>query len=104
MKRANDNLSDFGGPWLLGNFSLADVTMMACFHRLEDAHLDAILEDGRLPNLGNYWHRLKARPSYREGILDWHDEAWWCQAIRDVYGDAPSPMLDPIRERLGELI
>ena len=103
LKRANENLTQFGGPWLLGDFSLADVTMMACFHRLEDVHLVQILHDQRLPELGDYWERLQGRRSYEEGIVAWHDNEYWRKAIEDIYGQRQSPILEQVREHLRSL-
>ena len=92
LAKADDNLAEFGGPWLLGDFSLADITMMACFHRLEDAGLDGLLADGSVSRLGAYWNRLRSRPSYSAGITDWHDDGWR-SAIDDIRGAESSPLL-----------
>lgn len=102
LARAEDNLAEFGGPWLLGDFSLADVTMMACFHRLEDAGLDGLLRDSSVPRLGAYWDGLRARPSYSAGITDWHDDGWR-SAIEDIRGAEPSPLLAGARRCLREI-
>ena len=99
LLRANANLAEFGGPWLLGDFSLADITMTAAFHRLQDVRLDALLQDKAVPRLADYWQRLQQRPSYAEGVLSWHDPGWR-SAIDEVFGDAPSPLLERARERL----
>ena len=99
LATADDNLAEFGGPWLLGAFSLADITMMACFHRMEDVGLDDLLRDGSVPHLGEYWERLCARPSYSEGITDWHDTGWR-SAIEEIRGAGPSPLLADARRCL----
>ena len=98
-RTANGNLAEFGGPWLLGDFSLADITMMACFHRLQDLGLEAALHDEALPHLGSYWERLQARPSHSQGVTRRHD-ADWCRAIEEIWGTAPSPLLGDVRRRL----
>ncbi len=102
LARADDNLAEFGGPWLLGDFSLADITMMACFHRLEDVGLDGLLRDESVPRLGGYWDRLRARPSYSAGITDWHDDGWR-SAIEEIRGAQPSPLLGDARRCLREI-
>ena len=99
LATANGNLAEFGGPWLLGEFSLADITMMACFHRLQDVGLEAALHDEAVPHLGGYWERLQARHSYAEGVTKWQD-AGWRSAIEEIWGGAPSPLLSDIRRRL----
>jgi len=62
-----------GGPWLLGNqFTLADVSWLAIFERLEQADLLHVLVDReRLPQCAAYWNRLRARPSYRAAISEY---------------------------------
>ena len=102
LSSAEDNLAEFGGPWLLGDFSLADITMMACFHRLQDVGLDVVLHEPSVSRLGDYWDRLRALPSYATGITDWHD-AGWRSAAEEVRGAGPPPLLDAARQRLGEL-
>ncbi len=65
-------LEKSGGPWILGEtFSLADVSWLVIFQRL--AQVDAVhvfLGEGRRPACTVYWHRLQARPSFREAILE----------------------------------
>lgn len=99
----NGLLERFGGPWLLGDFSLPDVTMMACFHRLEDVHLDAILGHEAIPLIGDYWQRLQARPAYQTAITGMHDEINFRTAIVELFGDQPSPRLDEARAIVAEL-
>ena len=101
--RLDRQLEKSGGPWLLGEFTLPDITMMACFHRLEDVRLDDILDDGTVPRLSEYWERLQERPSYREAITDMHDEDNFRTAIAEVFGDGKSPHLDQARQTLKQL-
>ena len=90
----NGLLDRFGGPWLLGDFFLPDITMMACFHRLEDVNLDVLLHHETVPFVSAYWDRLQARVSYQEAVVNWHDEENWRPALREVYGDRSSPLYD----------
>ncbi|MEM7280651.1 MAG: glutathione S-transferase family protein [Pseudomonadota bacterium] len=94
LRVVNDQLAQSGGPWVLDEFSVVDITMMACFHRLEDIHLDDLLAHKTLPELSGYWERLQNRPSYQSAIVAWHDEENWRSAIKDLYGDKKSPILD----------
>ncbi|MEQ9568007.1 MAG: hypothetical protein RLN85_19730, partial [Pseudomonadales bacterium] len=93
-------LESSGGPYILGGFSMVDITMMACLHRLEDTHLDNLLAHPALPELENYWQRLQARYSYKAGILDWHDEQNFRSAIVEVFGNKPSPHLGMLEQKL----
>jgi len=97
------NLDESGGPWVLGDFSTVDITVIASFHRLEDVHLDALLDDEKISGLGDYWRRLKDRPSYKEAVLDWHDEENFRTAIVEIYGDEPSPLMGKARAILSSL-
>ena len=60
-----------GGPWILGEvFSLADVSWLAIFARLEQVDsVHLFLGEGRRPACTAYWKRLRNRDSYREAIL-----------------------------------
>lgn len=103
LKEMNGLLERFGGPWLLGDFSLPDVTMMACFHRLEDVHLDDILDNEAIPLIGEYWQRLQARPAYPAAITEMHDEINFRTAVAEVFGEQPSPRLTEAQEIIGQL-
>jgi glutathione S-transferase len=65
-------LDQHGGPWILGEmFSLADVSWLVVFERLVQADcLHVFMGEGRRPQCAAYWVRLKARPSYREAIVE----------------------------------
>ena len=97
------SLADSGGPYLLGEYTQADVMMMAHFHRLEDVALGEMLQWDRLPNIREYWSRLQARPSYRVAVTDWHEENWrW--AIQEVFGSEDSPRLPALKRRVTKLL
>jgi glutathione S-transferase len=65
-------LDHSGGPWLLGpQLTLADVGWLAIFERLAQADvLHVFAAASHRPRCAAYWERLRARPSYREAILD----------------------------------
>ena len=67
-----EQLHKAGGPWILGDtFSLADVSWLVIFERLAQVDsLHVFLGDGRRPECAAYWERLRARPSYRQAILE----------------------------------
>ena len=87
------------GPFLFGDFSQIDVMMMAHFHRMEDVALGNIFASKHLPNLSAYWQRLKQRPSYKDAVLDWHEENWRA-AVDHVWGGRPSPELPALEKAL----
>lgn len=103
LLRLEKTIAQSGGPWALGDFSLVDVTMMACFHRLEDVRLDVILKEKTLPNLWSYWERLQSRPTYKTCVTDWHDAAAWRPAIEEVFRGNPSPLQPLVTDTLASL-
>jgi glutathione S-transferase len=60
------------GPWILGEaFTLADVSWLVIFERLEQADsLHVFVGEARRPGCAAYWSRLRSRPGYRAAILD----------------------------------
>ena len=69
FKTLNDHLSD-GRTFLSGsNFSLTDIAWMPNMHRF--ALMDWPFE--RLPPLSAWFERIKTRPSYQKGLLNWQD-------------------------------
>lgn len=92
-------LASHDDEWLLGPFTQIEVTFMAVFHRLQDLRLDSVLDHPGLPNVGPYWKRLQARPSYKAGILDWHnDEVRHGMSV--VFADG-NPRLDALKAAIG---
>lgn len=93
LQEINHLLDRFGGPYLLGEFALPDITMMACFHRLEDVRMTDLLYHEAVPLVGGYWQRLQERPSYRDAVIAWHDDVNWRSALIEIFGDKKSPRL-----------
>jgi len=72
-----DRLAKTGGPWILGeSYSLADVSWCVVFERLRQVDMEDVFMGSRVkgeirrPLVTAYWERAKARPAYREAILD----------------------------------
>lgn len=63
-------LSSSAGPWITGEqFTLADVSMMVVFCRLDEGDwLDEFVHAAR-PHVQVYWQMLQSRPSYHEAIV-----------------------------------
>ena len=81
--------------YLMGEFCMIDVMMMAHFHRLEDVALGKLLTTEKLPYLKSYWQRLQARPSYKTAVLDWH-EPTWRNALEQIWGGRDSEWLSTV--------
>lgn len=63
FKALDASLTEFGGPWLLGDmFTLADINMIPYVWRIEYLNLLDIWLDDR-PRVAEWWTRAKARPS-----------------------------------------
>lgn len=93
LRSVSDLILKYGGPWLPGHFSMLDVTMQACFHRLQDLRLETLLGDTSILHVATYWDRLQAHSSYRDGVLSRHDEASWRRSIDDIFPDGTPPDL-----------
>lgn len=82
-----------GGPWILGEaFTLADVSWLVIFERLAQADwLHVFLGGGKRHASAGYWERLKARPSYREAILEHSHEmiSYGTRRIREAKAHDP---------------
>jgi glutathione S-transferase len=57
-----------GGDWLLGEFSLADISIAPYMERIEANGLGALADFTGRPRLGAWWQRMQARPGYREAF------------------------------------
>ena len=61
-------------PWLAGDsYSLADIAMTPYLNRLDMLGMSALWE-GRLPDLANWWDRIKSRKHFKACFLDWCPE------------------------------
>ena len=65
-----EELLDDGRTWICGEtFTLADVSWMAIFERLDEVDwTELFLGDGKRPRIEGYFKRLKARPSYESAL------------------------------------
>jgi glutathione S-transferase len=52
-----------GGPWLLGDYSLADIAVAPLIDRVEDLGLEALWLD-KYPRVDDWLKRMQARPAY----------------------------------------
>ncbi|MDA9608826.1 glutathione S-transferase family protein [SAR86 cluster bacterium] len=92
-----NNLDDEG--YLFGDFNHADINLMCCFYRMVDLRLDSILEMSELPKINSYWERLKNRPSFKKGILDFNDHE---ESLKKAFPDDFNPHLEILKSKIKE--
>lgn len=65
-----------GQDWLVGNtFSIADIAMTPYVNRLAMMSMRGLWENGRLPNVENWFARIEARPNFQRCLIEWVPEA-----------------------------
>ena len=94
-----NNLPEDG--FLFGDFSHADINLMCCFYRLKDLRLDSVLEMSELPKINAYWQNLKARDSYKKGILDFKDHE---EKLNEIFSNKDNPHLEKLKDKIKESI
>ena len=94
-----NNLPEDG--FLFGDFSHADINLMCCFYRLQDLRLDSVLEMTELPKINSYWLNLKARDSYKKGILDFKDHE---EKLNEIFSNKDNPHLEKLKDKIKESI
>ena len=73
LHKMNETLAE--NRWLAGeSFSLADVGLTPYVNRLDMLSMSGMWENGRLPNVEDWFNRIKARPPFKKAFLDWCPE------------------------------
>ena len=93
------NLPEDG--FLFGDFTHADINLMCCFYRLQDLRLDSVLEMTELPKINAYWQNLKARDSYKKGILDFKDHE---EKLNEIFSNKDNPHLEKLKDKIKKSI
>ena len=57
-----------GRDWLLGDFSLADISIAPFMERMEANRLDRLMDFSERPGVGAWWNRMQARSGYQEAF------------------------------------
>lgn len=72
-----------GGPeWLIGQFSLADIGFAPYIVRYDHLKLSFMWDDK--PRVAAWYERLKKRPAFQRGIMDWFKEdISWTDLMQD---------------------
>ncbi|MEM8936998.1 MAG: glutathione S-transferase family protein [Pseudomonadota bacterium] len=72
LQKMDDKLAD--SEWLVGDdYTLADINMVPYVNRLDMLSMSGLWEEDR-PHLARWWSQVKARPHFKECILDWCPE------------------------------
>jgi glutathione S-transferase len=62
--------------WLAGDaFTIADVALTPYVNRLAMMGMSAMWENGRLPRVEHWFARIRARPTFRQALIDWIPDA-----------------------------
>ena len=73
-------------PFMMGDqYTSIDSCMTSILHRINEMRFTNLLTSENLPNLAKYWKIIQARPSYKEGILDYVTGEWEVE-IQSLYG------------------
>lgn len=73
-------------PFMMGDqYTSIDSCMTSILHRINEMRFTNLLTSENLPNLAKYWKIIQARPSYKEGILDYVTGEWEIE-IQSLYG------------------
>ena len=58
--------------WLVDNtFTMADIALTPYLNRLAALAMEPLWQNGRLPNVENWFQRIKARPAFEPAFLKW---------------------------------
>jgi glutathione S-transferase len=64
------------GPWLAGSaFSMADIALAPYVNRLNALAMSGLWTEGRLPRVGAWFERVRARPAFAAAFERWLPEA-----------------------------
>ena len=70
-----DDALKCGDDWLVANkFTIADIAMAPYVNRLAMMSMRGIWENGRLPNLQQWFARIEAMPTFQKCLIDWVPE------------------------------
>ena len=59
-------------PWLVGEkLSMADISLAPYVNRLAALAMEGLWADGRLPRVEAWFERIRSRPSYHSGFIEW---------------------------------
>lgn len=81
-------------PFMMGDqYTAIDSCMTSILHRINEMRFTNLLTSENLPNIANYWKIIQARPSYKEGILDYVTGEWEIE-IQSLFGNGSNKYED----------
>ena len=81
-------------PFMMGDqYTAIDSCMTSILHRINEMRFTNLLTNENLPNIAKYWKIIQARPSYKEGILDYVTGEWELE-IQSLYGNGSNKYED----------
>lgn len=81
-------------PFMMGDqYTAIDSCMTSILHRINEMRFTNLLTSENLPNIAKYWKIIQARPSYKEGILDYVTGEWEIE-IQSLFGNGSNKYED----------
>lgn len=81
-------------PFMMGDqYTAIDSCMTSILHRINEMRFTNLLTNENLPNIAKYWKIIQARPSYKEGILDYVTGEWEIE-IQSLFGNGSNKYED----------
>ena len=89
-----ENILKHEKPFMMGDqYTAIDSCMTSILHRINEMRFTNLLTSENLPNIAKYWKIIQARPSYKEGILDYVTGEWEIE-IQSLYGSGSNKYED----------
>ena len=89
-----ENILKHEKPFMMGDqYTAIDSCMTSILHRINEMRFTNLLTSENLPNLSKYWKIIQARPSYKEGILDYVTGEWEIE-IQSLFGNGSNKYED----------
>ena len=89
-----ENILKHEKPFMMGDqYTAIDSCMTSILHRINEMRFTNLLTSENLPNIAKYWKIIQARPSYKDGILDYVTGEWEIE-IQSLYGNGSNKYED----------
>jgi glutathione S-transferase len=99
-----ENILNHKKEFMMGDqYTAIDSCMTSILHRIDEMRFTNLLTSDNLPNLAKYWKTIQARPSYKEGILDYVTGEWEIE-IQSLYGSGSNKYEDLALSEISRLL
>jgi glutathione S-transferase len=99
-----ENILNHKKEFMMGDqYTAIDSCMTSILHRIDEMRFTNLLTSENLPNLAKYWKTIQARPSYKEGILDYVTGEWETE-IQSLYGSGSNKYEDLALSEISRLL